>query len=63
MSMQACKRLATAISPWLYSSGQPPKPLNELFLSWIDHGHTPTNAEVDLAIHQASELLKQRKNT
>jgi hypothetical protein len=62
MSMKACKRLASAISPWLYSVGQPPRPLNELFLAWIDHGHTPTEAEVDLAIEQANELLKQRKN-
>jgi hypothetical protein len=59
--MQACKRLANAISPWLYSPGSPPKPLNDLFLSWIDHGHTPTNAEVDLAIQQANALLAGKK--
>lgn len=59
MSLQACKRLASAISPWLYSVGPPPKPLNDLFLRWIDQRHTPTDSEVDLAIKQSEELREK----
>jgi hypothetical protein len=62
MSIQACKRLANAISPWLYSVGPPPKPLNDLFLAWIDRRHTPTEEEVDVAIAESNKILEERRN-
>jgi hypothetical protein len=60
-SLIACKCLANAISPSLYSEGNPPKPLNDLFLAWVDNHRTPTMAQVSQAIQQSNEIRKAGK--
>lgn len=46
--------LADHISPYLYSVEGPPKPLNDLFLNWIDAGVVPTKWEVLEAVEEVS---------
>lgn len=60
-TLLACKRLANAISPWLYSNGRPPESLNKLFLNWIDHHRPPTMAQVDQAIQEAKDKPASEK--
>jgi hypothetical protein len=52
-SLYTCRRLASAISPWLYSKGSPPKELNDVFLAWVDGGKIPSDVEVTEAIAAA----------
>ena len=54
-TLRACKRLVSAVSPWLYSAGRPPESLNKLILGWIDHRNPPTMEQVEQAIKEANE--------
>ncbi len=54
-------QLVGYISTWLYSEGDPPEPINDLFLRWMDKGAVPSSGELTLAMRQSDEILARRR--
>jgi hypothetical protein len=59
--MQIVSRLVGYLSTWLYSEGDPPEPINDVFLRWMDRGNLPSSGELTLAIRQSDEILVRRR--
>ncbi len=60
--MQIVRDLVGYISTWLYSEGDPPEPIGDLFLRWMDKGEVPSTSELILAIRQSDEILSRRRS-
>ncbi len=58
--MQIVMQLVGYISTWLYSEGNPPEPINDLFLRWMAKGDLPSSGELTLVIRQSDEILARR---
>ncbi len=52
-NLEICRRLASAVSPWLYSEGEVPEKLNALYLKWINEGCVPEWSELEPAISES----------
>ena len=46
---ERARRLAEAMSVWIYSTGTPPKKLNALFLKWLETHDVPSYGEIQNA--------------
>jgi hypothetical protein len=56
-----CRRITNYMSVWLYSVGNPPEPINQIYLAWLNTGIVPSKIEIDDAI-RLSEIAR-KKNT
>lgn len=59
--MQIAKKLVGYISTWLYSEGDPPEPINDLFLRWMDKEVLPSPGELTLAMRKSNEILSRQQ--
>lgn len=47
---ERCRRIADYVSIWTYSLGTPPKPINAIYLRWLNTGKVPSMRKIDGAI-------------
>lgn len=54
---ERARRLAGAMSVWIYSTGTPPKKINALFLKWLNTHDVPSYREIQNALGEKNEKV------
>lgn len=55
---ERARRLAEAMSVWIYSTGAPPEKLNKLFLKWLDTHDVPSYREIQNSLPDKPSNVK-----
>lgn len=51
-----CRLITNYMSTWLYSTGRPPEPINQIYLHWISTGKVPSKKTIEGAIERSERV-------